>query len=115
VPPAPIDVPSIRVSVDNPCTRIQQFKIVDDRRITGIALVSQEEFSSSFGKVPAQHVRVSQIVQNRRGLSLKLNRLPIGAIGKIKTTDSVITRSQANPSRRVFRSQRCRLFKVPRR
>ena len=101
--------------MNNPGTRIQQREIVDDGRVTGIALVSQEEFAPRFGKVPAQHVRVSQVVQNRRGLSLKFNRLPIGAIGKIKTTDSVITRSQANPSRRVFRSQRCRLFKVPRR
>jgi hypothetical protein len=34
------DDPSIRVSVDNPRTRIQQFEIVDDGRITWIAFVS---------------------------------------------------------------------------
>jgi hypothetical protein len=34
------DVPLTRVPVDNPRARIQQFEIIDDGRITGIALVS---------------------------------------------------------------------------
>ena len=44
------------VSSDNPFTRIQEFQIVNDGRIVGLAFVGSEEFAAGLDHVTAQHV-----------------------------------------------------------
>src|ERR1035437_5146055 len=79
------------VPPNNRLTRIQQFQMVQDRRVLGFAFISLEKLAPRFDQSTTQHVRISLIVQNRRGLPNKLYCLLVGAIGKIESTNSIIT------------------------
>jgi len=81
----------------------------------GLAIVSFEKLAFCLDQPATQHVRVSLVVQNLRRFSNESNRLLISAIRKVKTANSIITRSQPNPGRRVFGSLCHRIFEIFRR
>jgi hypothetical protein len=43
-------------AVDNACAAVKQLEIIDDGRIVGVLLISQQEFLARADKVAAQHV-----------------------------------------------------------
>uniref|UniRef100_UPI001BA5E219 hypothetical protein n=1 Tax=Bradyrhizobium ottawaense TaxID=931866 RepID=UPI001BA5E219 len=66
--------------------------------------------------IAAQHVRISLVIQDLNGFASQPDRLGIGLIGQVETTDPIITSSTDPPLSRVnFPTNREFYREIPRR
>jgi hypothetical protein len=100
-----VDAPTwlpIRSALNELRTLIEQCEIVDRRRVAWVEAQRGVKLSPSPSQVPAQHIRVSLVIEKTWGVTHQFSRGRIAAICKIESPQSIVARRQADPGGRVF-------------
>src|SRR5438874_10127043 len=81
----------------------QKTQVVQDVFVGGILAPGGDERCMRPLVVPTQHIRVSLIVENRDRRPKNTNSLSVGAIGKVKSPQTIIGRCETEPRLGVAR------------
>jgi len=82
-------------------TLIEQSEIVDRRRVARGEPERRVELRPSLPQIPAQHIRISLIIEDIRCVTHQFRRGHIAAVGEIESSQSIVARRQSDPGGRV--------------
>ena len=98
---APARLP-VRGALDESDALVEQSEIVGRGRVARVESQRVIEHRTSLRQLPAQHIGVSLVIEDARGMAHQFDRGCVAAIGEIESPQAIVTRRQSDPGGRVL-------------